>query len=402
MDQSYQNDRNFVELVVVIPTRDRPDLALNAIRSVLSQPLDRIRLIVSDNSTNEDHITALARVCEELSDSRLLYIKPPKPLSMTEHWDWAMHQSLRLFNASHFIYLTDRSIFKPHALVNIMEIARLNPNKVVSYDWITIFDHEYPIEIEEKSQTGQLVEVLASRLLLLSSQSIFPHCLPRMMTSCVPRMVIEAMSKRFGNVFASMSPDYNFCYRCLAVVDSILYYDVAAFISYAIQKSTGAAAHGLSTEAANDFAASLSIGPLPKSFAAPIPDFETGTNYVLHEYCLVQHQVGFQKFPEVDRTKYLNSIAAEVAHNQNPPLKHQMQGLLQTIGYKTPLAKRMARLYARLSLRTRLRKILRLQWPTIPLPARPRFDALQDAIDYAISAEPKDNLRAVHLDLLRD
>ena len=50
-----------------------------------------------------------------------------------------------------------------------------------------------------------------------------------MMNNCAPRTVLEGIAKRFGSVFASISPDYNFCFRCLEVVDAILYYDAAAY-----------------------------------------------------------------------------------------------------------------------------------------------------------------------------
>lgn len=38
-------------LIVIIPTRDRPDLAQDAIGSVLSQPDCEVQVLVSDNST---------------------------------------------------------------------------------------------------------------------------------------------------------------------------------------------------------------------------------------------------------------------------------------------------------------------------------------------------------------
>ena len=155
---------------------------------------------------------------------------------MSAHWDWAMSQALQRYDAGHFIYLTDRSLFKPGELLNITRLARRHSEKVISYDWVTIFDHLWPILVEQQPQTGRLVEVSAARLLFLSSRSIFPRCLPRMMNCSVPRSLIEQIRERFGNAFASVSPDYNFCYRCLELVDSVLYYDQAAYVSYAIPR----------------------------------------------------------------------------------------------------------------------------------------------------------------------
>lgn len=122
------------DVVVVIPTRNRADLAINAIRSVLDQGIDGGWLIVSDNSTAESEKTALADFCRELSNPRLRYVAPPAPLAMTEHWNWAMQHALQLPEVDRFIYLTDRSMFKPGELAAIIRIAELNPDKVVSYE----------------------------------------------------------------------------------------------------------------------------------------------------------------------------------------------------------------------------------------------------------------------------
>ena len=39
--------------VVVVPTRNRAQIAMNAIRSVVDQPVDNVQILVSDNSTSE-------------------------------------------------------------------------------------------------------------------------------------------------------------------------------------------------------------------------------------------------------------------------------------------------------------------------------------------------------------
>ena len=49
----------YTGLVVVIPTRNRAAIAMNAIRSVLDQPVE-VGLLVSDNSTSETDREALS------------------------------------------------------------------------------------------------------------------------------------------------------------------------------------------------------------------------------------------------------------------------------------------------------------------------------------------------------
>ncbi|HVF50650.1 MAG TPA: glycosyltransferase, partial [Pyrinomonadaceae bacterium] len=96
--------------VVVIPTRNRAGLAANAARSVLSRPDAGMRVLVSDNSTSEQEASELARLCGEIGDSRLRLVRPPEPLAMSAHWNWAMRQALE-YDASHFTFLTDRMLF---------------------------------------------------------------------------------------------------------------------------------------------------------------------------------------------------------------------------------------------------------------------------------------------------
>jgi Glycosyl transferase family 2 len=360
------------EVVILIPTRNRSDLAMSAVRSVLDQPVADLQLVLSDNSTIDDDRNALEMFCRRLADSRLLYIAPPGSLSMTEHWDWAIHEALQRYNASYITYLTDRSLFKPGALSKILNLAKLHPEKVISYDWVTVFDHLRPITVERQPQTDQLLEVLASRLLFLSSRSIFPRCLPRMMNCCVPLRVVKQIQEEFGNVFASSSPDYNFAYRCLELVESILFYDHAAFVSYAIPRSTGAGLTGIPTDGSRDFLSWPELQGRPRNYAAPMPALDTGVNYIVHEYCLMERASLTGKFPRLKAVPYLAKSA-----------KSLLMGLL----YQLPLSV-IAFLVA---LRSKMRRG----------PAPTAFQSVEDAINHAIRVPASQKGSVASLDPLR-
>ena len=102
---------NYTNLLIVIPTRNRANFAINAINSVLEQENCNLEVIVSDNSTDEADILKLSSYCHQLDDKRLRYICPPKPLTMAQHWDWAMRQALQISSANHIAFLTDRTLF---------------------------------------------------------------------------------------------------------------------------------------------------------------------------------------------------------------------------------------------------------------------------------------------------
>jgi hypothetical protein len=320
---------------------------------------------------------------------------------MTEHWEWAMQQALNFTEASDFLYLTDRSMFKPGELAKVIDLARQHPDQVIAYDWITIFDHLNPIFVEKRGHTGRTIPVSAQRLLDLTSRSLIPNCLPRMMNNCAPRAVIEKIIQKFGNVFASTSPDYNFCYRCLEVVDEILFYDAAAYVSYAIPRSNGVSAMGLATAATEDFDSQLNLISQSRSFATPEPGFETPVNYALHEYCLVKAESQSSKFPELDLDQYFTRNASEAAINQNPNLRKEMKALLKAHGHSQPVKRRLVELRSLLSLRTRAKKLMRFEWPTIPTQVGP-FATVEEAINYANSVPLVDESAAYHLRMLQD
>src|SRR2546421_2365610 len=120
------------ELLVIIPTRNRANLAITAVRSVLSQDIDGVRVLVSDNSTIAEEAASLSLFCQRLKDERLRYVVPPKPVPMSRHWDWAMRQALES-DATHFTILTDRMMFKPGELLLLLRIVGRHPSKIISY-----------------------------------------------------------------------------------------------------------------------------------------------------------------------------------------------------------------------------------------------------------------------------
>src|SRR5687767_14195030 len=100
-----------VKPVIVIPTRNRADLAQNAIKSVLDQSRCNPVVIVSDNSTIALEVEKLRTYCETLNDARVKYVRPHTPLPMPDHWEWALVQALAMTDVSHLMYLTDRMVF---------------------------------------------------------------------------------------------------------------------------------------------------------------------------------------------------------------------------------------------------------------------------------------------------
>lgn len=326
------NNRN--NLLVIIPTRNRSELAINAINSVFTQ-LDgaNINVLVSDNSTKTIESEKLTDFFRKVNDSRICYIKPPESMAMARHWEWVMNEALHLYNFTHCLFLTDRMVFKKGYVKTINNITKEYPDKIVSYNIDRIDDSVEPIALEQLGWTGKLLEINSSHLLKLSSQSIFHHSLPRMLNCVVPRCVFVEIKHRFGNVFISTSPDFCFCYRSLDITNSIYYYDKSVLIQYAITKSNGANhAKGTTSEDSVDFISNITTKEL--SFLSPIPEIITVGNAIIHEYCLAKSNSKNGNFPEVDYTKYLDGLGFEANKILNEERRKEMTRILIYNGWK--------------------------------------------------------------------
>lgn len=322
--------------MVVIPTRNRAGLAMNAIRSALAEAA-AAQVLVSDNSTEPGEIETLARFCEGLADERVRYVRPPAPLIMSEHWDWAMQQALRS-NCSHFTILSDRMMFKRGQLKTVAGIARQYPDQIICYMHDTVLDFNAPYIVEQLDWTGNLYEVTAARLLTLSAESvIYDASIPRMLNCLVPRGVFTAIKERFGNVFSSISPDWNFCYRALEVVDSLLFLSKAVLVQYGLSRSNGQSAHrGVKNSAFEDFLKSL---PKPLNSDAPFPEIVTVWNAIINEYCFTKREAQSTKFPELDMEKYMQALAVGISWIEDPEVRQEMEQKLLARGGKPAPAK---------------------------------------------------------------
>lgn len=324
---------NFTGLTVVIPTRNRASLAVNAIKSVLDQDVDRIQVIVSDNSTLDIEIHQLSKYCTSEASRRVRYIRPPKPMSMSRHWDWVMGQFLEEIDCSHVTFLTDRMVFKRGMLKEAVEAARRSPDLLLSYNLDKVIDDSKPVTLHLNPWTGQILKLDSDDLLALVSNGLLHDCLPRMLNSIVPRSIIELIHARFGNVFSSISPDFSFCFRALAALECISFFDKSVLIHYAQHRSNGQnLSQGKRSRDHLDFLKHLGSEGL--NFASPVPELSTIYNAICHEYCIVRNQTKSVKFPRIDSEAYLNANAAEISRVEDANLRNEMISLLHSHGWR--------------------------------------------------------------------
>ncbi len=314
---------------VIIPTRNRATLAKNAIRSVLSQAGTNIRLLVSDNSTVPDEQKDLASHCSRLADSRLRYVTPPQPLPMPAHWEFAVGFAQEHYDATHFVILTDRMMFRAGMLMAVTALVAQKPDAVLSYNDDMVHDRTAPVRFERKKLTGKVLDLESEQLLYLSSIGVFPQAMPRMLNCVVPREVLDAIRVRFGDVYTSVAPDLCHAYRCMALRDRVRYFDAPVMIQYGFAKSNGTGYYDKKTnDAWTDF--NRNAGPRGLTFAAPVPEICCNLNVVYHEYCFVREQANDPtRFPIVDWPRYVHAIAQDIQYCANPDVRAHLFALLR-------------------------------------------------------------------------
>lgn len=321
----------FQGLVIVIPTRNRADLATNCVNSVLNQvATENVRVIVSDNSTEENHLRDLKAFCDNTVHPQLSYTRPPEPLSMTAHWEWIREQIEKNATESHVSYITDRNILRGGELKTLVALAEKFPSKVVTHNQDTIDDASLPVKLTQLPWTGKVFRVKSEFILDLSAVSVWHYAIPRMSNCTVPKSVFDRIVKKYGSVFESISPDFCFAYKCLDVEEDFIYLDKPLQTNYCVKRSNGLSmGKGIMQKEFTDFLGNLGKNNVVLNHATPVPEFQTVINAIIHEYCFIKEKAHSSKFKELEVNAYLEANEIEIAYVENESLKNAMIKLLE-------------------------------------------------------------------------
>jgi hypothetical protein len=316
-------------IAVVIPTRNRPDLAERAIRSVLD-PEPGASVVVSDNSTDAAARERLEAYCRSAA-AGARYVRPPAPLPMSLHWEWALRAALEDPGITHVTYLPDRRAFLPTALRKLGAVAAAHGELAVSYQDDMVVDDRRPVAVARQPWSDALVSVRTSHLLRLVRRGQLSASLSRMLNTVAPRPLLDAMTARFGTVFDSVAPDFSFAFRTLAVAERTLYWDRSWVLQSGLDRSNGAAQiRGTPSPDSLDFDSQLSRG---FADATPLPDVLTVSNAGFNEYFVTRAESEDPRFGPLMHHRYLGRLAEDAARLENPELREQVLAELRAAGW---------------------------------------------------------------------
>lgn len=324
-----------MQLVVVIPTRNRADLAPAAIDSALAEQDPRVTVLVSDNSTDAEQLASLESCCAAFPSERVRYVRPPQPLPMTAHWQWALERALEPASTTHVLYLSDRRALRRGAIPSLLELAERHPADVLTFgDDAMLADEDEPVSLLERGWTDKLVRVDSDHLLRITARGMGHVAVPRMLNSVVPRTVLEEVDRAYGNVFASIAPDHCFAYRCLDRLDSILYWDRVLSVQRGLSRSNGySQIRGVASTDHADFLRELGDATINEH--APVPELLTVTNAAYNEYEYVRREPASSKLAPLSRHYYLGANARDVAQLEDPQLRARMRVVLSDNGWSS-------------------------------------------------------------------
>ena len=378
-----------MNLCFVIPTRNRPDLAITAVRALLAEHATPLTVVVSDNSSTEEGVRQLRELCEAAADPRLLYIRPPQELAMAAHWDWALAQALARTAATHFGVHYDRMIAKRGGVEQLARACARHEETLVRYSC----DFTYPRADDrfmawQPPSTGYDYEVRTAKIVELTARgtlSTIGYTWPILLNCMAPRAIFERIRARFGTICDSATPDAAFGYRFCALADRYVFLDRSLSIMYGYRFSNGQAYLRRNTNVTQDYMQLW--GNQPWLDAAPIPGLDLGLNIIFHEYNVVQRVVGF---PPLDRDGWLGELARGLAYIEDRQEVAKMRALLEEHGWRdrtvpVPLWRRALR---------RLKRTLR------PPPSDPHFATEAEALAYLSTHEPAPAAHNPMLDVL--
>jgi glycosyltransferase involved in cell wall biosynthesis len=181
------------------------------LQTCLMQEFDDYEIVVSDNSTT----TATRELVKRMDSPKIKYLRPPRPLAMSDNWDFGVENA-----SGEFITLigSDDGLLL-HALPEIDRILRMLDAKILRWDsacynWPDLPAQDFATANELLIPTKQTdwylpIHRRESKLMIqaAANSEIAYSDLPMIYCSAIHRSLIEELRHKTGKIFRSESPD---------------------------------------------------------------------------------------------------------------------------------------------------------------------------------------------------
>ncbi|MDN5928928.1 MAG: glycosyltransferase [Hyphomicrobiales bacterium] len=289
---------------IVITTRNRSDLVLNSLQSVLEQDFGDFDVIVSDNSDNDHAASVAAAINPFLSDARLRYIRPPRPLPMTAHWEWAVEQAL----GEYVGILTDRMVFRLYTLSAVDAVIRASRPSVVSFERTNFIEVPQAFAVSPVKGISITTRPTLDKIQAFARADFRPMDTPRFLNGFASAEFLSHLRTEYGSVFTGTSPDYGFLMRVLDQLDEFPFIETPLLIKHSENRSNGKSFTHLNlTKTSQDFLEFTRREQSEFLTFSPIPDdLIMVPNVMMREYEIGRHNQRSGRFMLFDKQLFYN------------------------------------------------------------------------------------------------
>jgi len=200
-------------LSVIIPTRNRAEYAISAIRSILNITSPKLELVVQDNSSNKDLEEYLnLNVC----DSRMKYNHTMEQLDMVENFN----RATEIASGEYITFIGDDDGVNPEIIdATVWAKAKnfdiLLPTRPAQYNWPDtrsfLYGTRYAGTLNIKPFTGKIsfpdAEAEMRKCAKGAGQNYLTSSLPKVYYGIVKKECMEKVRVRTGTYFPGPSPD---------------------------------------------------------------------------------------------------------------------------------------------------------------------------------------------------
>jgi len=181
---------------IVVPTRNRAELATRAVRSVLQSHTDDVEVIVLENSDKPSLRDTFA------SDRRVVVQTADRPLSMHDNWE----RGLNVARGEYVGYISDKDVFLTGGIKRLLTALRATRPSVVNYRKVTFCGERQ--KLFTLACSGDVKEIPTAPLLdAWFDQSQHLHFAPMIYNSLFLSSRVHGIRQRAGRFFVGNSPD---------------------------------------------------------------------------------------------------------------------------------------------------------------------------------------------------
>lgn len=201
---------------IVLPTRDRPELVGPVLKHLKEQTFENFEVIISDNGVQ--------RLCDKevlpyLSDERFKYKRPPYPMAMSDHWEFAVENA----QGSYVSVFCEKYILRKDALAVVAAVAAQTDADIINWqrDYFDVTEQQdglllgtyhplmKPDQASRYSAAQQLKERFGYDFPIFSRFTKSSAYYGKIYSGCVKRTLIDDIKKKYGRIFNSHIPDFS-------------------------------------------------------------------------------------------------------------------------------------------------------------------------------------------------